>query len=63
MTIEEVKKHLPSVKLKIDGQVIEGKITGRKLPFAQIRWGVTGNVEASWELVTRCVNDDRPVIV
>jgi len=46
-TAEDVRAELPSVPVKINGEMCIGRVRGRKLPFAQVHTG-WGPVEAAW---------------
>lgn len=65
MTVAQVKKELPNVKLKIGKRVTTGKVTGRMNKFASVHeFGKLGTVyKFSWEAVARSVNSGRPLKV
>ena len=66
MSIEDVKKCLPSIKIRCDnGDIKTGHVYGRALKFAKVScddWGCFG-FDVAWETITRAVNNDTPIIL
>ena len=59
-TIDKVKADLPAVAVKVNGRLVVGTIKGRMNDFATITFELGGcdiSFEASWECVTRAVNN------
>ena len=46
-TVADVRAELPSIPVKIDGEMCIGHVRGRKLRFAKVHTG-WGTVEAAW---------------
>lgn len=68
MTIDEVKKELPDVKVNTGlGMVTVGRLSGRQNKFATVRYcaslglRIHNSVEVSWQTVTRAINEDRAI--
>lgn len=65
-TIEEIKELLPSVKVRVPGGVILGRLSGRLEQFAKVHidlFGIRASVVFSWESVKNSLNEDRPLII
>ena len=72
MNINEIKKELPHVKVKIRGKVQWAEVKGSKLQFARVypyHWEGKRFIRdwegfgVSWETIERCINNERPVIL
>ena len=62
---KEVKEQLPEVKVNLYGKIYIGHIGGRKLPFPRvhIRELCNASWEVSWETITRCIIDNKAIIL
>mgnify|MGYP001576593406 CR=1 FL=1 len=66
-TVDDVKKELPNVKLKLpDGSIVDGILYGNGL-FVEVTWldktyGWMKPIEVAWETVVRCLNGNLPII-
>ena len=58
MTIQEIKKQLPDVKVSVDGQTQVCHIYGRKLDFATV-YTTIGNFEFAWSTIQRHLETGR----
>jgi len=74
-TIEQVKRELPEAKIKYNGAMFFGRVSGRFNQFASVSvaykerkgsiylMSVFGPIlQFSWETVTRCINEDIPLL-
>ena len=75
MTIADVKRDLPMVKIKFNGKLFWGKVTGRLNQFATVspfilidnRSNLVKTIMGpcytySWDAVTRSINTGKPLI-
>jgi hypothetical protein len=74
MTIDEIKKNLPTVKVKLtSGIIVLGRVSGRKLDYPKVvvpTYGVHYPIkvepmawEFSWQAIERAINTDTALIV
>lgn len=68
MTIDEIKKNLPPVKVKLANHVTVGRVYGRQLKFAQVvvydyTLGRHNSWEFSWSAIEYAINNDEALIV
>lgn len=68
MTIDEVKRDLPDVKVSTGlGMIADGQLSGRENDFATVHYcgslglGHHAKAEFSWEMVTRSINNNKPL--
>ena len=64
LTVEEIKEALPTMGLKFNDKVYAAKVSGRRNKFATLTSIENHNfsVKVSWQCVTRCFNDCKPVL-
>ena len=61
-SIYTVKRDLPEVKVKINGKIVTGKVTGRMLDFATVI--INGaNYEFAWLTIASALNDDKALLI
>jgi hypothetical protein len=67
MTIEEIKKELPNVKMRVDGKIIDATLHGRCNPFATVGYWTGHNsyisYEYAWATIQRHLNIGKPLTV
>ena len=72
LTVQDVKRKLPMVKVKWLGLIFRAKVSGRKNKFAGVtpmydskgkKLKVLATFEFSWEAVTRAVNNNTHLII
>lgn len=68
-TVQLVKEQLPDVPVLAGtkGKVAMCRLSGRKLPFAVVSFGIDGvegvggSFECAWETVVHCLNAGKPI--
>ena len=63
-TVARVKDKLPTVRVRIDGDMVDADVTGWKAPFATLHFtlhGVPNNAEAAWGALARSLNTGDPI--
>jgi hypothetical protein len=66
MTIEEIKKNLPTVKVKCFNTIVPAKISGRQLKYPIVHTSFLGtnlSWEFSWSAIEHAINTDSVLIV
>jgi len=66
MTIDEIKKDLPQVYVKIFNTVVPVAISGRQLKYPIVHTSFMGNNlswEFTWSAIQHSINTDTPLIV
>ena len=59
---ETVKELLPDIQVMLpDGEIVRCQIGGRLLPFAGVYGYKCINVQAAWDTIAHCLNNDRPL--
>lgn len=71
-TVDHVKEELPYVRVRLGATIVQGKVSGRRNPFATVSIRNTGtlhsesqlwvNIEYSWETIAHSLNTDKPLI-
>lgn len=65
-TVARVMREMPTVKLRIRGKVVVGRIGGRQLDFprvSELRPGDRESFEFAWETIVDCLNSGRALEV
>lgn len=60
-TAQSVRDQLPDVTVQLLNSVFPARVTGRKLPFAEIVLPSGPVFSVAWETVARCLNESKPI--
>ena len=65
LSIQDVKDQLPDVKVNDNGTIHKAILRGRQLDFPKVHYGPNYqySFEVSWQTLTHCINENKPVII
>jgi len=64
MTVKEVKAQLPEVKINLDGNIYDARLSGRGLQFGRVYCPrLKASWEVSWNTAAHCVTTGKAIII